>query len=59
MSDTDCHLFLIVFLFIFADRYEVLFFDGFTKNVKGIRMSKLEGEAAKIEEVKVKFCPLF
>ncbi|XP_069687402.1 uncharacterized protein [Periplaneta americana] len=26
------------------DRYEVLFFDGFTKNIKGMKMAKLENE---------------
>jgi hypothetical protein len=39
-------------LLIFTDRYEVLFFDGFTKNIKGIRMTKLEGDAEKMAEVR-------
>ncbi|PSN55980.1 hypothetical protein C0J52_02156 [Blattella germanica] len=34
------------------DKYEVLFFDGFTKIIKGIRMTKLEGVAENVPEVK-------
>lgn len=46
-------IFSLMLLFvIFTDRYEVLFFDGFTKNIKGIRMSKLEGDADKMAEVR-------
>ncbi|XP_023708099.1 uncharacterized protein LOC111864808 isoform X3 [Cryptotermes secundus] len=33
------------------DMYEVLFFDGFTKNIKGIRMSKLESDADNMAEI--------
>jgi hypothetical protein len=53
MSAIDYHLFAVILSSIFADRYEVLFFDGFTKNLKGVRMSKLEGETDKIEEVRL------
>jgi hypothetical protein len=43
----------VMLLFVtFTDRYEVLFFDGFTKNIKGIRMSKLEGDADGMAEVR-------
>jgi hypothetical protein len=46
-------IFSPILLFLtFTDRYEVLFFDGFTKNIKGIRMSKLEGDADKMAEVR-------
>jgi hypothetical protein len=46
-------IFSLILLFVaFTDRYEVLFFDGFTKNIKGIRMSKLEGDADKMAEVR-------
>jgi hypothetical protein len=44
---------------VFTDRYEVLFFDGFSKNIKGIRMSKLEGEADKVDEVSLNFVLCF
>ena len=43
----------------FTDRYEVLFFDGFTKNIKGIRMSKLEGETDKVDEVRLDYVLCF
>jgi len=43
----------------FTDRYEVLFFDGFTKNIKGIRMSKLKGEADKVDEVRLNYVLCF
>jgi hypothetical protein len=43
----------------FTDRYEVLFFDGFTKNIKGVRMSKLEGEADKVDEVRLNYVLYF
>ena len=64
-SDVDPQLFpklifsVMCLSVAFTDRYEVLFFDGFTKNIKGIRMSKLEGEADKVDEVSLNFVLCF
>jgi hypothetical protein len=45
-------MFPLILFVTFTDRYEVLFFDGFTKRIKGIRMTKLEGDAEKMAEVR-------
>lgn len=64
-SDVDPQLFQelifsVMWLIVaFTDRYEVLFFDGFTKNIKGIRMSKLEDEADKVDEVRLNYVLCF
>lgn len=40
---------LVNLLFWFADRYDVLFYDGFLKRLKGQKISKMEGEVVKSE----------